>query len=94
MQSVEHRRFYQSLILIFKCIKGSGAVYIFNLFDPRQWYYNLRNIKHKFIPQCYNNRYYPNSFTYKTSHLWNQLPTYLPSSELSDFHKNLRSINL
>ena len=29
MQSLEHRRYYQSLVLLFKCIKGNGPDYYF-----------------------------------------------------------------
>ena len=36
-----------------------------------------------------------NSFTYKFSHLWNQLLSYIKrSTELSEYRKHLRSFNL
>ena len=40
MQSLEHRRYYQSLVLLFKCIKGNGPDYISDLFEPRILRYN------------------------------------------------------
>ena len=46
MQSLEHRRYYQSLILLLKCIKGNGPDYISDLFEPRILRYNLRNSDH------------------------------------------------
>ena len=36
-----------------------------------------------------------NSFTYKVTHLWNQLPTYIKQSpNLNEFDKNLETFNL
>ena len=97
MQSLEHRRYYQSqsLVLLFKCIKGNGPDYISDLFEPRILHYNLKNNDHNLPQPSYNNRYYHNSFTYKASHLWNQLPSYIKRpTELSKYRKLLRSFNL
>ena len=38
---LEHRRCYQSRILLFKCMKGNGPVYISDLFEPRILCYNI-----------------------------------------------------
>ena len=65
MQSLEHRQYYQSLVLLFKCIKGNGPDYSSDLFRPRILRYNLRNSNHNLTQPSYNNRYYHNSFTYK-----------------------------
>ena len=46
MQSLEHRRYYQSLVLLFKCIKGNGPDYISDLFQPRILRYNLKKSDH------------------------------------------------
>ena len=87
--------YYKSLVLLFKCIKGNGPDYISDLFEPRILRYNLRNNDHNLTQPSYNNRYYHNSFSYKASHLWNQLPSYLKrSTELSEYRKHLRSFNL
>ena len=89
MQSLEHGRCYQSLILLFNCIKRNRADYISDLFEPRILRYNLRNSDHNLTQPSYNNRYYHNSFTYKASHLWNQLPSYIKrSTELSEYRKH------
>ena len=78
MQSQEHRRNYQSLVLLFKWLR-----------------YNLRNSDHNLTQPSHKNRYYHNSFTYKASHLWNQLSSYIKrSTELSEYRKHLRSFNL
>ena len=95
MQSLEHRQYYQSLVLLFKCVKVNGPDYISDSFEPRKLRYNLRNSDHNLIQQSCNNRYYHNSFTYKASHMWNQLPSYIKgSTDLSEFHKLLKSFNL
>ena len=86
---------YKSLVLLFKGIKGNGPDYISDLFEPRILRYNLRNSDHNLTQPSYNNRYYHNSFSYKASHLWDQLPSYLKrSTELSKCRKHLRSFNL
>ena len=95
MQSPKHRRENQSLVLPFKCLKGNGPDYISDLFEPRILRYNLRNSDHNLTQPSYNNRYYHNSFTYKASHSWIQLPPYIKrSTELSEYRKHLRSFNL
>ena len=35
MQSPKHRRYKQSIVLPFKCLKGNGPDYISDLFEPR-----------------------------------------------------------
>ena len=41
------------------------------------------------------NQYFHNSFTYKVTHLWNKLPTYIKQSpNLNAFHNDLEAINL
>ena len=54
-----------------------------------------RNLNHNLTQPSHKNRYYHNSFTYKASHLWNQLSSYIKrSTELSEYRKHLRSFNL
>ena len=79
-------------IFLFKCIKGNGPDCISNVFEPRLLRYNLRNSEHNLTQQSYNNRFY---LTYKASHLWSQLPSYIKKwAELNEFHKNLRPFNI
>ena len=90
MQSLDLGRYYQSLVLLFKCLKENGPDYISDLFEPRMLRYNsVRNSDHNVTQPSYNNRYYHNSFTYMASHLWNQLPSYIKrSTELSEYRKH------
>ena len=60
-------------------------------FEYRKSYYNLRNSGHNLVQPSYHNRYYHNSFTYKMSHLWDQLPSYIKqSTKLRDFCPKLK----
>ena len=95
MRSLEHRRYYQSLVHLFKRVNVNGTDYISDLFEPHILRYNLRDSDHNLTQPSYNNRYYHNSFTYKASHMWNQLPSYIKgSTDLSEFRKLLKSFNL
>ena len=44
MQLLEHRRYYQSLGLLSKCMKGNGPDYISNLFELRLLRYSEHNL--------------------------------------------------
>ena len=62
--------------------------------ERRKSHYNLRNTDCNLVQPSYNNRFNHSSFTYKLSHLWNQLPLYIKQSpNLSDFRKKLRSFD-
>ena len=94
MTTLEHRRFYSSLVLLFKCMKWNGPEYIKNFFQLRESRYNLRNKGVNLVQPGYNNRFYHNSFTYKVGHLWNSLPRELKTaSKLSDFCCKLKTFD-
>ena len=42
-QSLEHRRYYSSLALLYKCMNYNGPQYIKNVFQTRHTKYNLRS---------------------------------------------------
>ena len=55
----------------------------------------LKGGGYNLVQPSYNNQYFHNSFTYKITHIWNKLPSYIKQSpNLNAFHKNLESINL
>ena len=85
MNSLEFRRYEQSLLLQNRCIKGNGPSYISDFWGGGC---NLAQ-------PSYNNQYFYNSFTYKITHLWSKLLTYIKQSpNLNAFHENLESVNL
>ena len=94
MQSLEHRRYYNSLALLYKCMNSNGPQYIKNFFQTRYTKYNLRSRGIDLEQPSYNNKFFHNSFTYKVSHLWNKLPAYIKtSSKFSDFSRNLKAFD-
>ena len=94
MQSLEHRRYYSSLVLLYKCMNSNGPQYIRNFFQTRYTKYNLRGRGINLEQSGYNNKFFYNSFTYIVSRLWNKLPAHIKtSSKFSDFTRNLRAFD-
>ena len=58
-------------------LKGNGPSYISDSFKFGLSRYNLRGGGCSLVQPSYNNYYFHNSFTYKITHLWNKLPTYV-----------------
>ena len=95
MNSLEFRRYEQSLSLLYKCNKEIRNIARAISLKFRVTHYNLRGGGCNLVQPSYNNQYFHNSFTYKITYLWNKLPTYIKQSpNLNAFHKNLESINL
>ena len=61
MQSLEHRRYYSSFVLLYKCMNSNGPQYIKNFFQTRytkhnlKWYYDQKKILFFFGFQNYVN---------------------------------------
>ena len=82
MQSLEHRRYYSSLVLLYKCMNSNGPQYIGNFFQTRYTKYNIRDRGINLEQSGYNNKFFHNSFTYIVSRLWNKLPAHIKTSSL------------
>lgn len=82
VQSLEQRRFEQSLIMFFKCSRLHGPQYISNFFKVRTSRYNLRNTGLNVEQASYNTLYLHNSYSYIISHIWNELPNDIKNSDL------------
>ena len=94
MQSLEHRRSYSSLVLLYKCMNSNGPQCIKNFFQIRYTKYNLRSRGINPEQSGYNNKFFHNSFTYIVSRLWNKLPAHIEtSSKFSDFTRNLKAFD-
>ena len=92
MQSLEDRRYYNSLVLLYKCMNSNGPQYIKNFFQTRDTKYNLRSRGINLEQSGYNNKFFHNSFTYIVSCLWNKLPAHINTpSKFSDFTRNLKA---
>ena len=64
MNTSEHRRLEQSLIIFFKCFKENGPGYVANLFKRRLTPYNLRGSGLNVVQISYNSRFCHGSYTY------------------------------
>ena len=64
MNTLEHRRIEQSLLIFFKCFKENGPGYVANLFKPRVSPYNLRSSGLNVIQTSYNSRFLHGSYAY------------------------------
>lgn len=69
MNTLEHRRIEQSLMIFFKCFKENGPGYVANLFKPRVTPYNLRSNGLNVVQTSYNSRFLHGSYAYTISHL-------------------------
>ena len=75
MNTLEHRRIEQSLMIFFKCFKENSPGYVANLFKPRVTPYNLRSNGLNVVQTSNNSRFLHGSYTYMILHSWNHLPS-------------------
>ena len=71
MTSLYCRRLHQALILLFKCLNGTGPTYIGSLFKHRHTPYRLRGEGLNLELPKFNLKFKKNSFTYSLTKLWN-----------------------
>ena len=94
MNTLEHRRIEQSLMIFFKCFKENGQGYVANLFKPRVTPYNLRSNGLNVVQTSYNSRFLHGSYAYMMSHIWNQLPSAVKNApNASSFRRLLTKLN-
>lgn len=72
-----------------------GPSYISDFFKVCVSHYDLRGGDCNLVQSTYNNHRFHNSFTYKITHLWNTLPTYIKQSpDLNAFYKNVEPFDI
>ena len=69
-----HRRRVQSLVFLFKCLRGLGPKYLTNFFQIRQTPYYLRGATTKVNQPSFKTNWMKNSYCSLVSRLWNRLP--------------------
>ena len=90
MKSLYCRRLHQALILLFKCLNGTGPTYIGSLFKYRHTPYRLRGEGLNLELPNFNLKFKKNSFTYSLTNLWNSLPSQVRLlSDANDFRSKL-----
>ena len=91
MTCLYFRRLHQALILLFKCLNGTGPTYIASLFKYRHTPYRLRGEGLNLELPKFNCKFKKNSVTYSLTKLWNSLPSHVRlSSDSSDFRSKLQ----
>ena len=93
MNTLEHRRIEQSLIIFYKCYKENGPSYLADLFEPRITPYNLRNTGLNVTQNSYNSKFRHNSYSFVISRIWNKLPPSVKTApNLSSFRRKLKTL--
>ena len=93
MNTLEHRRIEQSLIIFHKCYKENGPSYLADLFEPRITPYNLRNTGLNVTQNSYNSKFRHNSYSFVISRIWNKLPPSVKiAPNLSSFRRKLKTL--
>ena len=94
MQSLEHRCYYSSLLLIYKFMNSNSPQYIENFFQTCYTKYKLRSRGINLEQSCHNNKFFHSSFPYIVGPLWNKLPAHIrTSSKFSDCTRNLNAFD-
>ena len=91
MRTLGQRRYFQVLVLLFRCIKENGPSYISEFFKLRTVKYNLRGSDTKLEQDPFNSNWRLNSFVNISSHLWNTLPANARNAENIGKFKNIIS---
>ena len=93
MNTLEHRRIEQSLIIFYKCYKENVPSYLADLFEPRITPYNLRNTGLNVTQNSYNSKFRHNSYSFVISRIWNKLPPSVKTApNLSSFRRKLKTL--
>ena len=84
-----------TIILLFKCLNGTGRNYIGSLFKYRHTPYRLRGEGLNLELPNFNLKFKNNSFTYSLTKLWNSLPASQVRllKDANDFKSKLHDCN-
>ena len=92
LQNLETRRQFQSLVILYKCLRGQGPEYLSEFFNVLNVNYNLRGASTRLMLPSFNLEYMHKSWSYLTTKLWNGLPTKVRECpELAAFKRALIS---
>ena len=75
LQNLETRKQFQSLVILYKCLRGQGPEYLSEFFNVLNVNYNLRGSSTRLMLPPFNLEYMQKSWPYLTAKLWNGLPT-------------------
>ena len=92
MNTLEHRRIYQSLILLYKSLYCHDPGYIRNFFNFKESNYHLRGSGVNLSLPKFNPKRMNNSYTYKVAKIWNSLKIDLRQESLKTFVRKIGDI--
>ena len=75
LQNLESGSQFQSLVILYKCLRGQRKEYLSELFNILNVNYNLRGASIGLMLPSFNLEYMHKSWSYLTTKLWNGLPT-------------------
>ena len=81
IKSLEQRRQFQSLVMLYKCLYSHGAPYISKFFNLKNVKYNLHGLSTRLELPPFNLEYMHGSFTFLGNKLWNALPPTIRESK-------------
>lgn len=92
IKSLEQRREFQSLVLLYKCLYNQGAPYISEFFNFKNVPYNLRGLSTRLELPYFNMEWMHRSFAFLACKLWNALPpTIRESKDIKSFKRSLKA---
>ena len=75
LQNLQTWRQFQSLVILYKCLRGQGSECLSEFFNVLNVNYNLRGASTRLMLPSFNLEYMHKSWSYLTTKLWNSLPT-------------------
>ena len=81
IKSLEKRRQFQSLVMLYRCLYDKGAPYIRELFNFKDVRYNLRGLSTRLDLPPFYLEFMHRSFTFLASKLRNALPPKVRESQ-------------
>ena len=92
IKSLEKRRQFQSLVMLYRCLYDKGAPYIREFFNFKDVQYNLRGLSTRLDLPPFNLEFMHRSFTFLASKLWNALPPKVrESQDIASFKRSLKA---
>ena len=92
IKSLEKRRQFQSLVMLYRCLYDKGAPYTNEFFTFKDVPYNLRGLSTRLNLPPFNLEYMHRSFSFLASRLWNALPPIVrESQDIASFMRSLKA---
>ena len=92
--SLEQRRQFHSLVMLYKSLYSHGAPYISKFFNLKNVKYNLRGLSTRLEPPPFNLDYMHRSFTFLVTKLCNELPPTVRESKDSVSFKGALNVHI